>query len=400
MVQPYLFILGRQPALSVAEIAAVAKRRQINLTWRKITPLYAMVEADLPGDFFNDLAGTIKLAEVIGEVDYKPEAIKAAVYKQLSGFVDECLFGFSWYGRRSPRWLRGIGMELKRQLKESGGHVRLVESRDNVLSSVVVKKNHLLPPRGNDLILLPLSEDKVLMALTVRVQEFADWAERDYGRPARDAQVGMLPPKLAHLMVNLAQSQLTDALLDPFCGSGTVLQEAASLGFKVLWGADIDDKGIKRTETNLKWLKQAQPKWEFDWHLLVADVRQLANHINDIKFGAVVTEPYLGPPRRFKDMNQYRQVESELMNLYGATLKTLFNLVKPGGRLVMIWPLFNSGSRQYALPLTGEAKKIGWIIENCLPAAVPVEWVNLRHTLIYERPDQRVGREIVVLRKV
>ena len=35
------------------------------------------------------------------------------------------------------------------------------------------------------------------------MQDFEQWGARDYGRPSRDAVRGMLPPKLARMMVNL-----------------------------------------------------------------------------------------------------------------------------------------------------------------------------------------------------
>ncbi len=400
MAEQYLFILGREPQLSVAEIAAVARARQLTITWRAITESYALVEGDVTPDFFKRLAGSIKLAQILSEVEYEQGIIRDFVVNYLHSFTGECLFGFSWYGHKIPSWLKPMGLALKREIKTSGRRARLVESRQATLSSVVVEKNHLLPPRGTEFIFQPLSETRLIIARTVAVQEFAEWSERDYGRPERDSRVGMLPPKLARLMINLAEGELSAPLLDPFCGSGTVLQEAVALGYKSVWGSDIDKQGIERTAANLQWLKQKHPAWQFTEKLLAVDVRQLKTQFKDIKFGAIVTEPYLGPSGRIFDAKQYQAVEKELVALYSLALKNLAALILPGRRLVMVWPVFHLGARLLYLPLVSELPSWGWKVENILPPQVPSAWQNARGSGLYERPGQRVGREIFVLRRV
>lgn len=72
---------------------------------------------------------------------------------------------------------------------------------------------------------------------------------RDYGRPARDARVGMLPPKLAQIMLNLSvKDEKSGTVLDPFCGTGVLLQEAALAGFDFI-GSDIEPRMVEMTLT-------------------------------------------------------------------------------------------------------------------------------------------------------
>ena len=82
------------------------------------------------------------------------------------------------------------------------------------------------------------------LAQTEAVQPFEQFSARDFGRPGRDDLSGMLPPKLAIIMINLAQTPLNSILLDPFCGSGTILSEAVLLGYTNLIGTDISEKAI------------------------------------------------------------------------------------------------------------------------------------------------------------
>lgn len=49
----------------------------------------------------------------------------------------------------------------------------------------------------------------------------------DFGKPGRSMQMGMMPAKLTHTLINLARTQSSGEsdsrplIRDPFCGSGT-----------------------------------------------------------------------------------------------------------------------------------------------------------------------------------
>ena len=72
--------------------------------------------------------------------------------------------------------------------------------------------------------------DKVFIGKTVAIQDIENYTKRDYERPARDAKTGMLPPKLAQIMINLGGLTKIDhdqeethavqhTLYDPFCAA-------------------------------------------------------------------------------------------------------------------------------------------------------------------------------------
>ncbi|MBU1038840.1 hypothetical protein KKC17_01195 [Patescibacteria group bacterium] len=397
----YIFILGREPVLSVAEINSQLIKNNLSATWLAITQTYVLLAADLPADFFDNLAGSVKLAEYVDKVAGDRPTVEKVIRDFLKKIISSSyLFGFSWYGRRPPKWLNLAGLSLKKEFKQSGARARLVVSREADLSSVVVEKNKLLPPTGYDFIFLPQADGSLIIGRTIKVQDFAAWSKRDYGRPARQAKVGMLPPKLARLMVNLSLADKQQALLDPFCGSGTVLQEAASLGYLKLWGSDIDQRGIDRTNSNLEWLKKDCLDKLFTWQLQAVDVRQLPNFIKQQTFGAVVTEPYLGPPLSGHESTaELKNIQVELTQFYATTLKILYSALQPGARLVMVWPSWRLREEKIFLPLVDKVKSYGFKIENLLPKEAPVGWLNNRGSYIYHRPDQRLAREIWVFRK-
>lgn len=397
----YIFILGREPEFSIAELVAVATRAKITLQFSTITNGYAVVQAELPPSFLAQLAGIVKVAEVIQYIPaQKDDLINLARETLIQLGNISWYFGFSWYGQK-PNWFNEVGMLLKREARETGKRARLVISRDPTLSSVVVAKNKLLPPTGCEFVILSLEKGKIIVGRTIFVQAFAEWSERDYGRPEREARVGMLPPKLAHMMVNLAGSLPAGSLLDPFCGSGTVLQEAALLGYQDLWGFDLDAAGIVRTQVNLKWLKEKYPNLEFKLQAARAPIEQLSNQLKDKRFGAIVTEPYLGPPLNGReDEKKLHSIHRELINFYNSVLKILNHFLVPGGRLVMVWPVLQGRGLKLELPLLDVATKCGFKIEKFLPSQVPESWFRPRGSLLYERPGQRVAREVFVFSKI
>lgn len=60
-----------------------------------------------------------------------------------------------------------------------------------------------------------------------------------------------MPPRLARCMVNLSRAKAGEAFLDPFCGAGGILLEAASIGCETI-GSDIDPKMIRGARANLE----------------------------------------------------------------------------------------------------------------------------------------------------
>ena len=88
-----------------------------------------------------------------------------------------------------------------------------------------------------------------------------------------------LPTRLARAMVNLVTAP-GDRIIDPCCGSGTILIEAASMGIKAL-GCDINPKLVTTSIENLKYFNLSSP-------VLLADARNIAG-----SFDAVLTDlPY------------------------------------------------------------------------------------------------------------
>ncbi len=92
-----------------------------------------------------------------------------------------------------------------------------------------------------------------------------------------------MPSKLARCMVNLAQPRTGDLVLDPFCGTASLLIEAGLMGCRVM-GSDVKRRMVKGSLKNLKYYG-VKPDG-----MIVTDARSLPI----TKIDCVVTDPPYG----------------------------------------------------------------------------------------------------------
>lgn len=278
----YFPIFGNTPDLSKLELELVSQK----------SPDKNLLEiADL-------LGGTVKIAERIGDISEISNYL-------ISLNLPKIDFGISG----KPEFSK----QVKRELEEVGIKARFVLPREgSELSSVVVKKQKLVE----------LIVEGDTFGRTIWVQDFEEWNRRDFGRPAADPKSGMLPPKVARMMVNISGGK---TILDPFCGVGTILAEGLMVGASVI-GSDVSEKQVAATKKNLDWLGSHPFK------LIQSDARNISSKITE-KIDAVVTEPDLG---HSTDSN----LREKLGYMYISSLEDWKKILKPGGKVVMVIPSF------------------------------------------------------------
>jgi tRNA G10 N-methylase Trm11 len=333
------------------------------------------------------IGGTIKIVEILEE-DYSnlSETVKRYLPENFEG---KYKFGFSFYGEGRKNF-KEIAMKIKKDFKNRGISSRWIISKESNLSSVVVSKNKLIESESDFVIVK--SGSKEYLGKTVAIQNFKELSSRDYDRPARDSYSGMIPPKLAQIMLNIGLGGKTDKiLLDPFCGSGTILMEASLMGVKKIIGSDLSEKALRDSQINLKWFKDkfkiGQVK---NIELKQADARQISDLISKESIDLIVTEPYLGPQRKIDDIEQ---VQKSLEKLYQKSLEEFFKILNKKGKIVMVWPVLRKAKNKFM-----NIKLGGFKISKVIPENLNLE-LSERKTLIYGRKDQKVWREIVVLEK-
>lgn len=373
-----VFILGSHPILSHAELSAVL---DVEVERRD-----TLAFAELPDDFdvqalMERLGGTIKIAKFLG--DFSEDAMVDHLFERMDTET-KFHFGFSIYPAEADvqtkndwKKVQQMGLKLKRALKQNNISARYVQSKEVVLSSVIVHKERLLK-NGAEILLLK-GRNGMQYARTIAVQPFQNFSKRDFGRPSRDSRSGMLPPKLARMMVNIAAPAKRDVIIDPFCGSGTILQEALLLGFKNVIGSDKSEKAVKDSLKNLEWLKLGP----IPVHESAAE--QLINKkiLDKMSVDRIIFEGYLGPPS--SKSSHLAATQQEMQRLYANVFPILAGVLKPGGKIVAALPFWNKRDEEKHLDLDTIVGGAGLHM-----TAEP---------LLYRRPQSTVGREIIQVSK-
>jgi tRNA G10 N-methylase Trm11 len=391
MTNGSLLILGRQPELGLAELESLYGAERLQPIGREAVLLDVTPDAvDL-----RRFGGSIKHCAVLGTFKTsKWPDVQQLVIRNLPEHVAQTpegklQLGLSVYGINvKPQQLLATGLSVKKALRSKGRSVRLTPNQTAALNSAQVIHNHLTGPTGFELVLVRHG-DQTIYAKTIAEQDIELYTVRDRGRPKRDARVGMLPPKLAQIIINLAGDQADPSgsrLLDPFCGTGVVLQEALLLGYDA-YGTDLEPRMVDYTRTNLEWLKQQFP-YDGTYELETGDAT--AAHWQ-APVNTVACETYLGQPfSAFPTPEKLEQVRNICSTIIEKFLTNIGSQIRPGTRLCLAIPAWQQKPGRFIhLPTLDHLEKLGY------------NRVSFEHSrvqeLIYSREDQIVARELLVI---
>ena len=385
----YVAILGRQPAISVAELEQLYGSEPVNWFSNEAATV------DTPNFDFERLGGSQKAGRVT--LDFHGDWRRASsqiVEHYTDAWSDrsgKLTLGISAYGFGiSPRDVQRTGLTLKSKLKNRGASLRLIPNAESALNTATSHHNKLgLSDNHVELLVVRATNGRVIVAESIGSQNITALAARDQARPRTDAFVGMLPPKLARIMVNLAGALPDDAtLLDPFCGTGVVLQESILLGYNV-YGSDLSEKMIDYSTDNLNWLIERS-------HMtpnITLEAGDAMKHTWHPTINAVVSEAYLGqpfsaPPRPEKLI----EVRDNCNHIISTFLSNIHDQLANDTPLVIAVPAWRDAAGNFThLPLIRDLERLGYTR------------IGLTHArneqLLYYRENQVVAREILILKK-
>jgi tRNA G10 N-methylase Trm11 len=347
----FLLFVGANNTLAAEEVAVQIK--EATQEYPNVY-LFSAGTIDEAKSLARRLGSSIKLAVLMEKVSPDEKSIASA--------IKEKTFSVSLLGKTGP-----MG-KFHQEIKDLKGKGRFILPKDSFGLSPIINKKHKVDE-------FFINIEKLQVWTTIWVHNFAHWIKKDRHMPRIDPRAGMLPPKIARSMVNLVPfSGEGKTLLDPFCGSGRVLVEAAELGYTIA-GADIISKQVSDTEENLR-------SMNFSGLLEVLDATHLSTKFSNID--AIVTEPFLGKSKFRPD--EVRYMVPGLGKLYLGCLKDWLKVLKPGGFVVMVFPWFSDGKKVY---------KTSEIIDGKLK----LSYNPLKRGIFYSRPDADVKREIVILQK-
>ncbi len=408
-----LLILGRQPALGLAELESLYGPTAL----RPVGKQSVIVDVDPCLLAFDRLGGAMKFCKILTTLDTthwgQIEKFLVGVAPGHSQTIPEgkMLLGLSVVGLDiGLRQLEATGLTIKKAIRQTGRSVRLVPNKAPELNSAQVIHNKLTGPNGWELVFIR-DGNKTIVAQTVKVQDIESYTRRDRERPKRDTKVGMLPPKLAQILINLAAGRLaqdklssiceipagqpiprmvlSQSVLDPFCGTGVVLQEALLMGYDVA-GSDLEPRMVEYTAKNLEWLGEMYGLPANDYSMEVGDA-------TDHKWSAlpafVAAETYLGRPFTEKPgPDILAQTVNDCNLIIKKFLNNIGSQVPSGTRFCLAIPAWQTRPNEFRqLPLIDSLSDMGYN---------RISFEHIRdEDLIYYRADQIVARRLIVITK-
>lgn len=391
----YIAILGRQPALGMAELECLYGRDAV----RWFSDSTALVTA--PDFDFERLGGSQKAGRVVAELsgDWRRASMQIVrayldAWKSHDGKIT---LGISAYGFRvTSRDIQKTGIILKQKLREHGVSLRLIPNAEPALNTATSHHNKLgLSDNHIELLVVRAGNGNIIVAESLGAQNITALAARDQARPKTDAFVGMLPPKLARMMINMSTpiasadgSGNSAVILDPFCGTGVVLQEAALLGYNA-YGTDLSEKMVDYSTKNLDWLVET--------YRLTTDISiehgDAMTHTWQQSIDAVVAETYLGQPFSAPPSPaKLTEVRGNCNHIISEFLRNIGAQLTPGTPLCLAVPAWRDSAGRFThLPLVDNLEKLGYERQKLS---------NVRdEQLLYYRETQVVARQLLILKK-
>jgi tRNA G10 N-methylase Trm11 len=394
-------ILGRQPALGIAELESLYGPDTV----QPFGGQACLVDVEACNIDFNRIGGSTRLATILLELPLHSSwksiekfLVEEAPEKALQS-DGKISFGISVFGMKvSAKQVAKTALLVKKAIRSSGKSVRMVPHNDSPLNSASVLHNKLYKD-GNWELLIVSDGTRSFLAQTHFIQDIDAYTARDRERPMRDAKVGMLPPKLAQIIINLASSPIylaTSApgektlLLDPFCGTGVTLQEAMLMDYDV-YGTDIEPRMIDYSIANMAWLDTLYPDVGDYRRIEMGDATKHRWHNAD-KITLVAGETYLGKPlNSLPPGDQLSKIIYDANLINHRFLQNIHGQLRSGTRLCLGIPTWRGKHEFLHLPMLDHLTEMGY---------TRIKFKHVRNEdLVYHREGQVVGRELLVLEK-
>lgn len=359
----YLFILGRNPELSVAELKSFFKKEKYEYSEFKVRGNSVLIDFDrnLDAGVVELLGGTIAIGRVLCDTK---NIDKTEIYFSEKNNFSYVLWDFSDESENISEYLKK--RFKKEKLKASEKKLRLeMDLQDSEkaqnLSSKLVQEQYF-----------------VFENYFGKIIEYYDYEKvekRDMQKPVRRESLS-ISPRLAKIMINLSGVKENEILLDCFCGVGVVLSEALNQNIKVV-GVDKDKDAIKGALENLKWFGFSEENYK----LLNEDSSRV--NLSKFKISGMASEPDFG--ETLKKIPDEKKAEEMIKRFENLMTKILINIRKyVDGKIVFTSPYIRIGKKRLGADLEILAEKVDMKISDGFP--IP-EF----------RENHIVGRQIVVL---
>jgi len=303
----------------------------------------------LPTESIRELSGVHKCAPLTTKLGSASEDLSSLVDLVTSYLDEKSNFSMSSYD---------VGED---------DYEDLVRSMLDGIRAAGLKKVRLLRPPGNELISERVLAREALDVIafpyhdgfglgpTVWVPDSASMRQRGTRKPVPHSDIAQ-SPRLARTLVNLAGLNPGQTVLDPFCGSGTILIEAYGKSLRCL-GLDSRASRVQEARENIRWSIGGVTDRGYD--VRKGDARELPRMLRGSKVDAIVTEPLLLPrlDARPKTSTARAMVEESAL-VYNDALASMADCIHSEGRIVVVVPVIQTMDGD-EVALTLEGRKLG-----------------------------------------
>lgn len=413
--EDFLYIFGRNPELSLAEIIARYHVHGIEPVFRDITVKGAVLQGSKPISI-SHCGSVLRRCDIITRIPYTISA--ESLYKYLFDYLDSeymedkanwAISNYNLDTFNPKEFSLSFSDRVYNQVKQVLKKIRirktqlLREFEKNAISPRKLQRKEVLE-RGFEIVLW-FQPDHVILAYTREVIDIDGFAKRDMDRPNKRPLL-LLGLALARTMVNLVsikENRHHLPIYDPFCGMGSIPAEAYMLGVEA-YGSDIDVDCVGQTQENLHWLstnrKYRQDAGTFPKNqIFQMDVTKPLPTVfpwADPFTGSIVAETnLLTPLKSYPTHIMAQQMLHEFEHNYHQYLQGLTSFLDAGGIGVMIFPQIhteeNSREKLNVERLLGEY--------NCKILSVSVNGVEYPAYFVHNWKNPIIERLIVVFQK-
>lgn len=411
-----LFIFGRNPELSLAELSALYHAEGSLPEFVDLTLQGAVINSQKHVDISKSGA-ILKQAEIICQISYDKfdSSIISILIDHFNAeyIEDKSFFAISFYNKeRFPlseknydQFCEKLHISVKACLKKIKIRrtQRINEYQQDALSPRKLKRKEVLE-RGFEL-LVWFQPEEIILAQTRKIIDIDEFAERDAKRPYKRPLL-LLGLALARSMINLISVEENRhhlPIYDPFCGMGSIPAEAYLLGIEA-YGSDIDPECITQAQENLNWLFKQKKYRKYGQRFQIKNLFEM-----DITkpqpdnfpwqkpfLGSIVAETNLLTPRKsYPTHSEAMKMMQEFERNYSGYLHGILSILQPGSVCVLVFPQIHLDTdERLQFPIKELING-----NNCRILSVSVNNLRFPAVFVHNWKNPIIERVIVVFQK-
>lgn len=393
----FWFQLWREWKLSIAELINFFPKSEIIFCGSLVLILGNIEKSYLQENFYK-LGWTIKIFEL--DFFANIEDIYESILETALNTEWKFKYSLNLFWEKSLK-LENILKKTKNLLKNKSISARYFNKDDwKNLSSAQILGNSILK-KWFDFNIINLW-NIFYFGKTLEVQDIDAYSKRDFSKN-RDMQVGMLPPKLCQMMINIWKESKdceSKNVYDPFVWLGTVLIEALNMWIPQVFWSDLSEKMVDESRKNISDFisKNLLKNISFKIEKLNAKFINESEILQKEKIDLIVTEWYLWEIMTKKNisLDRINKQKESLLSIYSKFFENLAK-VDFSWRIVICFPFWELNGKFIYFNEILEILNKFCVIENIFKNS-EINLSSKSGSLLYKREKQLVWREIFKLK--